>query len=189
MPMIARREFLVLPLLAILFCSLPARAEQPAIQEHEVKAAFLYNFARFVTWEDSAFETNDSPIIIGIVGETPLTAVLEQAAKNHTVKARVLQVRRIGSAEELANPAALRECHLLFIEAKQRNVETILRSLKGSHVLTVGETPGFAAEGGMIEFFRDRNRIRFRINVDATRQAHLRLSSKLLALAEITGSE
>ncbi|HEV2425792.1 MAG TPA: YfiR family protein [Terriglobia bacterium] len=151
------------------------RAQQPS--EYQVKAAFVYNFARFVDWPEG---TPEQTFVIGILGEDPLGRALEAVVNQKTVNGRPIVVRRIASA------AAGRDCRVVFISAsEQRRVPAILDVLKGSAVLTVGESEGFAKQGGMINFIMEDDRVRFEVNVDAAEQARLKISSRLLRLARI----
>jgi len=158
-------------------CIAPARGQSPP-SEYEIKAAFLYNFAKFVDWPPEAFSGPHDPIVLGIVGEDPFGASLDAMVFGKTVNGRGLVVKRISEGPEL------RSCHILFISAShQKHLARILESLKGSGVLTVGEADRFTESGGAIRFVLDENRVRFEINLDVTARARLKLSSKLLALA------
>lgn len=155
----------------------PARGQSPPT-EYEIKAAFLYNFAKFVEWPADAFSDSRAPIVVGIVGEDPFGSVLDGMVFGKTVNGRGLVVRRMSEGAEL------RSCHILFISSShQKHLARILESLKGSGVLTVGEVDRFTESGGAIRFVLDENRVRFEINLDATGRARLKLSAKLLALA------
>jgi hypothetical protein len=148
--------------------------------EYEVKAAFLYNFAKFVEWPAEAFDDADAPLTIGVLGEDPFGDTLEQTVKGKTANGRKLAIRRFHKVRDL------QPCHILFISSSEkRHLSEILDRLKGSSVLTVGEVEGFAKRGGVINFFVEDNRIRFEVNVDAAKRAKLKMSSKLLRLARI----
>lgn len=157
-----------------------AAAQTPASQEYRVKAAFLFNFAHFVEWPTNAFPTAESPLIIGVVGNDPFGAVLDEIVRGESVNGHPMIVQRYRRGEEI------KTCHILFISASERNqMPEILALLKGRSVLTVGDMEGFAQAGGMIRFLTEKNKIRFRINLEAAKAAHLTISSKLLKAAEV----
>jgi hypothetical protein len=149
-------------------------------EEYEVKAAFLFNFVRFVQWPAAMFESGSAPVVLGILGDDPFDGALDRAVEGHVVNGRAVRVRRV------AGPADVAGCHVLFIPAsRRRNAIKVLHALRAQSILTVGETEGFAAEGGVINFTREGNRVRFEINVGAATRARLTLSSQLLGLARI----
>ena len=151
--------------------------------EHEVKAAFLYNFARFVEWPPSAGAANQ-PFIVAVLGDDPFGATLDRTLAGKTLEARPIVVRRLASLDEAVR------VHILFVGTSDRaQVARVVRTLSGTHVLTVGEMPGFAELGGMIGFRTERRRVRFDINVAQASRAGLKISSQLLKLARIVGSD
>ncbi|HWQ90576.1 MAG TPA: YfiR family protein [Clostridia bacterium] len=157
---------------------------QALSREYQLKALFLYRFTQFVDWPGSAFKTPASPIVIGVLGTDPFRGNLESAVRNERVHHRQLDIKRYSRILDATN------CHLLFISSSEnRSLEKILAELKGRSILTVGETEGFASKGGMIELFTEQNRIRFRINVKATREAKLQVSSKMLELGEVVDAQ
>lgn len=150
-----------------------------SVDEYQVKAAFLYNFAKFVEWPPQAFKTPADPISICILGANPFGNALEQAVKGKAVEGRSFTVRQISDL----NPC---HCHILFVTASERkHFRSKLGSLKASGVLTVGDSQGFAADGGIINLKLEDAKVRFEINVDAAVEEQLRISSKLLGLAQI----
>jgi hypothetical protein len=119
-------------------------------------------------------------LTICIIGEDPFGSFLDETVRGESVGSRALAVRRYGRVEEL------KSCHIVFVSRMEHGrLDEVLASLKGRSVLTVGEVEGFASRGGMIRFVTDRNRIRFRINLEAAKAANLTLSSKLLRPAQI----
>ena len=159
-------------------CTFSAHAQRPT--EYQVKAAFLYNFAKFVEWPAETFEDSEDPIVIGILGEDPFRTTLEETVQDQSVRDRELKILRFASA------ADLEACHILFVASSEKpGLRTLLSRLDGSSVLTVGETSGFCETGGMISFYLERNRVRFEINPDACERAGLKMSAKLLRLARI----
>jgi len=169
-------RFLVLGLLSIAF-SLVAQAQTS--NEYQVKAAFLYNFAKFIDWPAEAFNASNAPLIIGVIGNDPFGVALDQAINGKTVNGRPLVVRRLKWGQDL------RACQILFISSSERKrLPQIIQSLRGASVLTVGDMAEFTQQGGIINFILEASRVRFEINSRASDQARIRISSKLLALAK-----
>lgn len=151
-----------------------ARAATPG--EYEVKAAFLYNFARFVDWPE---ETAATDLALCVLGTDPFGPALDALAGKE-VQGRRLSVRRIDSGGDWS------ACHMLFVpESEQSRLDTLLGEFAAHHgILSVSDINGFAGRGGIIELVLDQNRVRFAINVEAATRAGLTVSSKLLRLAE-----
>ena len=170
---------LLLIVAGALAATLPqAQPQSEPLSEYQIKAAFLYNFAKFVEWPGDAFSDSQAPIVLGIVGEDPFGKALDGVILGKTVNGRSLVVRRLRRGEDL------RSCHILFISlSEKRHLARILESLKGSSVLTVGEADGFVQSGGVIQLLLEEGRVRFEINPDAAARARLKISAKLMALA------
>jgi hypothetical protein len=150
------------------------------VDEYSVKAFFLYNFARYVDWPAESFKGPGDPITICILGQNPFGGALDQATTGKAVGGRPFVVRQIADIERPCR------CQILFVNASDRKrVRATTADLKETGVLTVGETPGFAADGGVINFTREDGKVRFEINVEAAGREHLHISSKLLNLAHI----
>jgi uncharacterized protein DUF4154 len=155
-----------------------ARAQSPT--EYQVKAVFLYNFAKFVDWPQPVGNASLDPFVIGVLGDDPFGNVLDQALLGKSVNGRPLRVRRFKRAEDA------KACQIVFISSSEgKHLQFILQSLKGTSVLTVGDTKGFADLGGVINFILEDDRVHFEINVDAAESAGLKISSKLLSLAKV----
>jgi hypothetical protein len=149
-----------------------------AAREYQIKAAFLFNFAKFVDWPPHKFNEPDSPLIIGIVGTDPFGELLEEAVQDNRIHDRTVTVRHIASMEEL------RKCHMIFVcRSEADRLGPILAEVRGDNVLTVGETDKFISHGGMINFVMVGDTVRFQINDSAARHAGLKISSKLSSLA------
>jgi hypothetical protein len=160
--------------------SVAAASPQPQLDEYQVKAAFLYNFAKFVEWPPQVFKDAADPIAICIAGETPIYAPLESAVSGKTVAGRSFAVRKASDAQHTAG------CHILFIGLVERKRSPqILVGARQWGILTVGETPEFIADGGVINFKLEEGKVRFEISLKAAERQRLRISSKLLSLAEI----
>lgn len=165
--------------LALLVSAVSTRAQPTRPSEYQLKAAFLFNFAKFVDWPPTAFATNSSPLVIGVLGEAnPFGEDLAKTVRNKTINHRPLQVKEIQAVTEATN------CHILFIcTSEKKRWPEIFAGLRQTPALTVGETDRFLQSGGMINFVLERNRIRFEINDEAAKKAGLKISSKLLGLA------
>lgn len=159
--------------------ALPARADEAAPSANQVKAAFVYNFAKFVDWPPQEFSSATTPIVIGLWGNDPFNHDLENAVKNKRVDTHPLSVRYLKSLDEL------KTCQIVFISASEtRRWPEILRAVDSASVLTITENSDrFLAAGGMINLFRDEDKFRFEINDTAARRSGLKLSSRLLQLA------
>jgi YfiR/HmsC-like len=147
--------------------------------EYQVKAAFLYHFSQFVDWPEGTFKDATSPLVYCTVGEDPFHGALEASISGKEMGVRPLQVAHFQEGQNF------RSCQIVFIGGGEKKiVSSVLASLKGTPVLTVGESQSFVQEGGMIGFLLEENKIRFEINLDAAEHAKLKLSSRLLALAK-----
>jgi hypothetical protein len=165
-------------LACILLLMAPRMEAQAALAEYQVKAAYLFNFLKFVEFPEDSFGDALAPIVIGIVGEDPFGQSLPQVVVGKTVDGRDLVIRNFHAGENL------RGVHILFISASEKKrLPQILASLQGVSVLTVADLDGFLDEGGMIQFLSENDRVRFAINVNAAGRAKVKISSKLLSLA------
>jgi len=154
-------------------------AESPLPNEYLIKAAFLYNFAKFVDWPHEKFEEPSSPINLYILGEDPFGLAIDYIV-GKTAQGRSFLIKRVSRDEDLG------KCHILYISASEEKfLPKILDSLRGSSVLTVGDVGSFARNGGIINLIRVQDKIRFEINVDAAHRAGLRISAPLLQQAKI----
>jgi uncharacterized protein DUF4154 len=156
------------------------RAQANPRAEYDLKAAFLFNFAKFIDWPATSFTKPHSPFTICVLGRDPFGHALDDSLQGKMIRDQPLVVRRLNDKTET------RGCQVLFVSSSESgHLADILEIVRGSNVLVVGETPGFAAAGGVIEFTLEDNRVRFTINTDAANRAGLTVSSKLLALAKV----
>jgi hypothetical protein len=170
----------MLSLSLLLGAALQLSAQAPAFDEYQVKAAFLYNFAKFVEWPPGTFANPTDPIGICIVGQNPFGSTLESMVQGKKVGERAFAVRRLPDTQQAKG------CQILFIGAGEwKRVRALLDALKGSPVLTVGETDDFTSFGGVIAFQLEGPRVRIQIALEPAERAKLRISSKLLSLAQI----
>jgi YfiR/HmsC-like len=157
-----------------------APAQSPAAGEYQVKAAFLYNFAKFVEWPPGGFSDASAPLRICVLGQDPFGQELRNITNEKTVNGRKLQI------DHMVDVHLARTCHILFIASSEKTqLNRILEGVRGSYVLTVGDTKGFAELGGMINFVLEKNRVQFEVNHKAAEQAGLKISSKLLNVAKL----
>jgi len=155
-----------------------SRAQEVTFSEYEVKAAWLLNFARFVTWPTNAFNSSNAPIVVGIVGKDSFGRSLEKAFNGKAVKGRPIVIKRSVPDQEM------HQCHILFVSASEyRRFKDISEKLRTNAVLTVGEADDFLDAGGMVNFVLKEKSIRFEINVQAAQTAGLKLEANLLKVA------
>jgi hypothetical protein len=169
---------LIVSLAVLAGARLPHAARAAGPGEYEVKAAFLYNFARFVEWPEPP--GGDGPFVITVLGRDPFGTVLDDTLRGKTVDAKAVQVRRVSRSEEVGGSRIVFIC-----DSEKDRLPAILKSLESAPVLTVGEMTEFAERGGVIRFKVEQDRIRLEINVAAAERSRLRISSQLLKLARI----
>jgi len=151
-----------------------------AVEEHKVKAAFLYNFANFVYWPDFIFVKPETPFFICILGSDPFKESLDFAVKNEKVEGHPILVQRIKVIKDISH------CQILFISLSEADqLEQILSNAKRNPILTVSDIQGFACSGGMIEFYVQNSKIRFTINPNNAKQVGLHINANLLRVAKI----
>lgn len=148
--------------------------------EYPVKLAFLYNFTKFVEWPPGSYRDPGAPLAICIVGRDPFSPDIEGDLRTRIVGRHPVEVLTLKPTD------TLRVCHMVFIPATENGqADKIVRDLKGSSTLTVGETEGFAELGGIINLTVAGNNVHFEVNQLAAQRAGLKISSKLLSLAKI----
>jgi hypothetical protein len=148
------------------------------LDEYHVKAAFLYNFAKFVDWPAEAFPTRDEPFAICVLGENPFGGSLDDVIAGRAITGRPVVVRHVSDARQTGG------CQILFVtsSAGKRFVSSFAAT-KHSGVLTVGEKGNSSSEGLIINFTLEGGKVRFEINLVAAADEKLRFSSRLLSLA------
>jgi hypothetical protein len=149
------------------------------INEYEAKAAFLFNFVKFVEWPSDAFSDASAPLIIGVVGDDKSSLVIDQIINGKIANGRRILVKRF------SNFRTLTACHMVFVRSSER--ERIRQTLEaaGSGTLTVGEMESFAHWGGVINFIIADGKLRLEINQTSAERAGLKISAKLLSLARV----
>ena len=145
--------------------------------EYEVKAAYLFNFGKFVRWPETATANRDS-FSICVLGKDPFGKSLDNLLQDSTWSGKPIAAKRIASAEEASS------CNVLFVTSAEAEAwDQILPEIARLPILTVSDASSFSRRGGMIQFFLSENRIRFEVNLNAAEKAGLNLDSQLLKVA------
>jgi hypothetical protein len=175
------RAALVVAILTLVDPRLGAATAPP---EHEVKAEFIERFTHFIDWPDSAFASPSAPFVVCAWGQSPLSSQLERVLSRGRLKARPVRLLQVESWDRL------QPCHILYVATRDRAaIRGIVASTRGKPLLSVGDQPGFAEEGLLINLFLDAEGfVRFEINLEATRLSGLKVSAKLIRLARLVGT-
>ena len=153
-------------------------AQQTTVSEYREKANFLAAFPKFVEWPAGAFPSAEAPLLICIFGNFSFGTSLAELTRGALIRGRQVEIRWVRNEQEL------RTCHILFVSRSEgKRYAKIFKAILGASVLTVGETPDFMASGGAIDFLIEEDRLQFAVNIGAANNAHLRISSSMLALA------
>lgn len=171
----------LLALLALLssVAQVAVSSDLSASREYQLKAAFVYNFTKFIEWPPQSFPGASDSIVVGVLGDSPFGAQLAQVVKDRRVNGRGIVVKRVDTAAEA------RSVHLLFVGAMQDgHFDEIEPGLAGSAVVTIGESSSFAGRGRTINFVLEDDKLRFEINMDSAEHAGLRISAQLQKLAK-----
>lgn len=165
-------------LLTAMYDGVVAQPTQP--HEYQLKAVCLFHFTQFVDWPEEEFRTSQTPLVIGILGNDPFGDYLDKVVQNENLNSHPLVIKRYNTIEEIGT------CHLLYINVLNKvQLDQVFDRLKTKSILTVGDSPKFLQQGGMIQFVTRSNTIDLRINIEVVKAANLTISSKLLRLAEI----
>lgn len=155
----------------------PFLRAQSSPTEYEVKAAYLYNFGKFVEWPNKN-TASDSSFNICVLGQDPFGPTFGATIAGQSIKGKNVLLKRIPKAEDAVS------CHILFISSSEEvRLKEILATLDKTSVLTVSDMPHFSRRGGMIEFVMEANRVRFEVNLASAERTGLILSSQLLKVA------
>lgn len=162
----------------------PAHADTPAGREYALKAASLHALLRFIEWPATAFKTSPPTLTICVLGVDPFGPILDKTIAGKTANDTALAVIRL---DQVKNATA---CNILFISSSERSrLRLILDALRGSRVLTVGDTDRFIEMGGMINLYMQQGAVRFEINEHALDRPGWKISSKLLSLGKIVSEK
>jgi hypothetical protein len=174
-----RKPFFGLLLFILSFAAFgPAHAQES--KEYELKAAFLFNFAQFVKWPPESFANSAAPFCIGILGDDPFGAALDETVQGETIDNHRLTVVRSQRIEDLE------ACQMIFVSrSEEGHVGEVLSELDSKPILTVSDVESFAEDGGDIDFYLSDGKVRFEINPQAALRCGLKISSQLLSLGKI----
>ena len=151
-------------------------------KEYKLKAAFIYNFIKFVSWP-ADIETQSESIKIAIIGEDPFGSSFDPIIKK-TVRNKKIELIKYHDFNKIADSNSLDQCQVVFVcKSESKNAVTIINSVAGKPVLVISGIDNFADLGGLIGFTKRDNKIRFEINLNAVKLADLKISSQLLKLA------
>lgn len=177
-PSRVRIGMLAVALAATLLSPGPVEGQAPA--EYELKAAFLYNFARFVEWPPETFGGSDAPFILGVAGDDAFGSILDQLVREKTARGRRVEVKRFRRPEQLSF------CHILFVSPSVEGAFLPALERSGSHgVLIVGELESFARRGGTVALFIEDSRVKVAINAERARRAGLQVGAQLMSVARL----
>jgi hypothetical protein len=163
--------------LLALFAGVCLRAE--TLPEYQVKAAYVYNFARFVEWPAQSFKNAQDPFVIGIFGKDPFGGALEQTLKNKKIHGRAIQILRFDE------PAKGAQCHILFIPTNEEKENELIKQIENLPILSIGETDGFVQKHGMIELKIVDQKVAFEIHQTRVEKAGLIPSVQVLKLGKV----
>ena len=158
--------------------SAPLRAQDSSVIEYRAKANYLANFPSFVEWSPKALPPVTAPFLVCVFGEFTFGTSLAEITRGTAVQGRRIEIRWVRKLQELS------ACQILFVSRSERKrYNQSLDAVRGRMVLTVGETPEFLDAGGIVSFSSQSGAIQFDVNLEAANKAHLKISSRLLALA------
>jgi hypothetical protein len=148
--------------------------------EYQIKAAFLFNFTRFVHWPTTAYLSSDSPFIIGVVGKDPFGRYLDELMSGEAVDGHRIIVRRFNDDADLSS------CQLVFFNLDEpQKLKSTLTQLSRQSTLCVSDNDDFLRMGGILHFYMEDNKVKMEINLSAAKAAKLEISAKLLQLAKL----
>jgi hypothetical protein len=186
----------LVPVLLVAPCVAQGGDDNATEREYQIKAAFIYNFIKFVDWPKEKVAESNEPVIIGIIGKDPFGNAFAPV-KDKEDKGRKVLIKRFKPIEELKKSGeknrsllereieSLRKCHLLFIcSSEEKSIKEIINLVKDHSVLTIGDMQGFLESGGIINFIMEEKKVRFEINMTAAKRARLEIRSQLLRLAK-----
>ena len=177
------RRFCICAIAILAATAVPGRAAvaDTPLPEYQVKAAIVYKVAKFIHWPSEAFVSSSAPLVLCIAGDDPFGQYIDNL-NGEIIQGRPLIIRR-ARVEQLAS----HRCHIVFV-ADDPGKQSVFASIADDPVLTIGDTNGFAASGGMLGLSINNNRVGFEVNLNAARDAGLDISASLLQLATIVTS-
>jgi uncharacterized protein DUF4154 len=171
-------RFLTMVIAWAFFAATALPAQQPKPSEYQVKAAYLYNFGRFVKWPAGIAAGKGDSFAVCVLGQDPFGATLDSTLAGEALDGKPVVIRRIAKPQDAA------DCRILFVSStEEHHLKEILAAIDQAGVLTVSDIPGFSRRGGIIQFIAEGDRVRFEINLASAESARLVLSSELLKVA------
>jgi hypothetical protein len=171
-------QFLTMVIAWAFFTATGLLAQQAKPSEYQVKAAYLYNFGRFVKWPAGVAAGKGDSFPVCVLGRDPFGPILDSTLAGEALEGKPVVIRRI------TRPQDATDCRILFVSStEEHHLKEILAAIDQAGVLTVSDIPGFSRRGGMIQFVVEGDRVRFEINLASTESARLVLSSELLKVA------
>lgn len=163
----------------VLLAGTTLRGDAQGTTTGEVKAGFLYNFARFTEWPRDAFASDTAALVIGVAGDEALRRNVDNVIRGKVAGVRPLKTRHVKDANDTAG------VQVLYVGGTAASrAEDFVRAVNAGPVLTVGDVDQFPEKGGMINFLISDNRVRFEIRMDAAERSRLKVSSRVLTLAK-----
>ena len=179
---------LFVPLILLMtLVSIPIAFARPNLSEEQVQAVYLYNFSKFITWPEEAFQADDSPFNICILGEDPFNETLNSAIQGETARERIIDIVFFKTFNEQTLTET--SCQTLFITDEYSDELAEIFAISREHaILTVSNIENFVKRGGMIEFYISNSKVRFFIEPDSVRNVGLDPSAKLLRVASVVSN-
>src|SRR5712671_3396807 len=171
-------KFMALAVALVLVGVSCLHAQQSKPTEYQVKAAYLYNFGRFVKWPPGLAAGKGDSFPVCVLGRDPFGSILDSTLAGEALEGKPVVIRRIARPQDAA------DCRILFVSSTEENhLKEILAAIDQVGVLTVSDIPGFTRRGGIIQFVLEGDRVRFEINLASAENARLVMSSELLKVA------
>lgn len=179
------KKQLIIDLIALMVFSwvvTDSYAQSNAFNDDKIKSVFIYNLTHFASWPETSNSQSMGPFSICLLGEKQFDNILEKVVENESVNGAPIVVKRTNEIDTMD----ITQCRILFVaEAFRNEFSKVISQTQGKPVLVIGDTPGFAEEGGMINLIREEDRINIEINIQQVTAAGLKLNAKLLQLARI----
>lgn len=169
--------------LLISFLLLAGVSTDAQMDEYSIKAGYLYNFSKYVSWPAGVFAAADTPFMICLVGDDPFGGRLDQAIAGKTsADNRPFLLKRLKAIDR----AAFQECEVVFLgKSAQTHAAEILDTLKDSPVFTVADFESFAQKGGIADLRIEGTRVKVDLNVNAANRVNLKISARLQQVANL----
>jgi hypothetical protein len=172
-----RAHCILLLIAALSLLPLRTRAQENPLDEYTVKAALLFNIAKYTDWPPRAFSDSDEPIVIGVLGDDPFGSTLDRIVEGRSINGRPIVIRRASGI------APLEGAHLIFVSASQPQAPQDCTALERAGILTVGDTP-FTADYAAVSISLDGDKVAFTVDLERSRRIGASISSQLLKFAK-----